>query len=146
MDYLKNKKILLVLAVSVATVLLSVIIVLILIKLNIINLPDGVDSDVEVQAEFESYEDALENEEYKNYPANPAPTRGEGPWAYSYISPLDGDLLELDTSAGGGYKCCEQPTYYILVDESDEIFWIEYYQAGFAERTDEFYGPFRLTD
>lgn len=91
---------------------------------------------------YSSIKEALQGDDYEKYPAVSIPVRG----TYNNIqfNPKTNTQLELDTSEGGGYACCEAPTFYVWVDRKDNIFWVRTYQASLGSVNDNWYGPFRL--
>jgi len=83
---------------------------------------------------------AIRDLDYHTHPATVIPTGG----LHEPRNPSTGRLLQLDTSAGGGYACCEAPTFYPLVDRHDHVFWIHDYQADLRKVHQAWYGPFAL--
>lgn len=95
-----------------------------------------------ITTSFNSTTEALQSD-YKKYPTSPelTPLQNE---SKTYLNQKTGQELVLDTSAGGGYTCCEAPTFYVWVDENENIFWIRTYQASLESVDDNWYGPFNL--
>jgi len=97
---------------------------------------------------YQNLGQAISNQDYQNYPAEkkyiPLNTTG---YSGDYYNPFDKTKkLELDLSEGGGYKCCEQATYYIYVDVKNNIVWIRDYQASLQGINEEWFGPFKINE
>jgi len=93
---------------------------------------------------YSSIKEALQATNYLKYPTISLfiPIRGE--YNSMQYNPKTNTQLGLDTSEGGGYACCEAPTFYVWVDRKDNIFWVETYQASLSSVNDHWYGPFKL--
>jgi TonB family protein len=85
---------------------------------------------------------AIRDGDYRAHPA--APELIPKGRLLSPRNPSTGRLLELDTSAGGGYACCEAGTFYAFVDRQDSVLWIADYHASFTDRYEAWFGPFAL--
>ncbi|OGM02602.1 hypothetical protein A2115_01135 [Candidatus Woesebacteria bacterium GWA1_41_8] len=97
-----------------------------------------------IRKTYSSLKEALINGNYKNYPTSSLNTPTKGQDNSVMYNPKTNQLLELDTSEGGGYKCCEAPTFYVWSDSTENIFWIRTYQADLSSVHDNWYGPFKL--
>jgi len=98
---------------------------------------------------YNSLAEAIENNSYRQYPMQNKylPQFGnidKVTYENYPVNPVTHRRLYLDTSAGGGYACCEQATFYLYIDRVDSSFWIQDYQAGFGGKSVEWYGPFKL--
>jgi hypothetical protein len=72
---------------------------------------------------------------YRDFPAAPIPSKR---------NPVTRNRLLLDVSEGGGYACCERPTFYAWFDPAEGLVWIRTYQASMRDVSDHWYGPFAL--
>ena len=95
---------------------------------------------------YSSIKEALQETDYHKYPTifYSIPIKGSN--NSIMFNPKTNTQLELDTSEGGGYACCEAPTFYVWVDRNDNIFWVRNYQASLISVNDKWYGPFALTN
>ena len=95
--------------------------------------------------EYTTLKQALEDSDYRTYSANFLLLPKMGPSTDIWFNPKTKNKLELDTTEGGGYACCEAPTFYVWFDKKENIFWVHTWQAGFGRINDDsWYGPFKL--
>ena len=91
---------------------------------------------------YELVGQALDGNDYQKYASSPLSLPSKGEWSGEHFNPKTGEPLYLDTSYGGGSKCCEQRTFYLFIDKVDMIFWVEDYSASVEKVNEEWYGPF----
>ncbi|MFA6981873.1 MAG: hypothetical protein WC243_02535 [Patescibacteria group bacterium] len=109
------------------------------------NLQNILPSNSKPRYSFDTIKHALDGKSYQKYPARLTSRPKQGEYSGEYFNPKTGKVLYLDVSFGGGYKCCEQATYYVIVDRTDRLFWVEEYQASLNEVNDNWFGPFTYT-
>jgi hypothetical protein len=76
---------------------------------------------------------------YHKLPAKTKPVARQG-----FSNPVTGNKLRPDTSAGGGYACCEQASFFVWFDPAEGLVWVRRYQASLRDVSDNWYGPFAL--
>lgn len=90
--------------------------------------------------------DAFDNNNYQNYSSSKASLPKKGEYSSEYFNPVTNEPLYFDASYGGGYACCEQSTFYLFVDKSQKLFWVEEYAADLNHTREDWFGPFSYND